>query len=216
MSGHSPAAPELAAVEIHGMSRSSFLLRGALAAAAVYGGAAVGPFVEQVTAQESEGEGVAGDLDILDFAYTLEVLEATFYRTALNSVSGLGDELRALTQELADNEAEHVRALTTLIEDAGGRPSPKPDLDFGDAFSSEESYLRLAQTLEDTGVSAYNGAGPSLLDKKLLAVAGSIVQVEARHAALIRRRRGEPIAPSAFDETLERGEVLRAVEPFMP
>ena len=51
--------------------------------------------------------------------------------------------------------------------------------------TDQASFLKLAYVLENTGVGAYNGAGPSLTSKQLLAAAGSIVQVEARHAAAI-------------------------------
>ena len=210
------AVPELAAVEVRGVTRSAFILRSALAAGAVYGGAAVGPFVRQALGQAEMGqrEG-AGDVEILNFALTLEVLENGFYEMALKQVKGLSRDVKRLATTIRDNEAAHVGALTKTIRDLGGKPAAAPKLDFGDAFGSEDSFLELAQTLEDTGVSAYNGAGPQIQDKKVLAAAGSIVQVEARHAAAIRLERGEEIAPAAFDETLEQQEVLEQVEPFI-
>jgi hypothetical protein len=88
-------------------------------------------------------------------------------------------------------------------------------VDFGDAFASEKSFLKLAQTLEDTGVSAYNGAGPAIKSADVLGAAGSIVQIEARHASLIRLARGKTPAPAAFDKTLSTDEVLAAVKPFV-
>ena len=51
--------------------------------------------------------------------------------------------------------------------------------------------------------------------KELLATAGGIVQVEARHAAAIRLQNGELPSPLAFDETLTEDEVLKAVQPFV-
>jgi hypothetical protein len=53
--------PELEAVEIHGMTRGAFILRGAIAAGAVYGAETVGPFVGQALAKSG-----AGDLDIVN------------------------------------------------------------------------------------------------------------------------------------------------------
>jgi hypothetical protein len=64
-------------------------------------------------------------------------------------------------------------------------------------------------------VSAYNGAAPSISDPKVPAAAGSIVQVERRHAALIRLARGKAPAPDAFDRTLAKAAVLKAVKPFV-
>ncbi len=96
----------------------------------------------------------------------------------------------------------------------GGTPTPEPEVDFGNALKSQSSYLELAQTFEDTGVSAYNGAGPELESKEALAAAGTIVQVEGRHAALIRMMRGEDPAPKAFDDALSIPQVRTRVEPL--
>ncbi len=210
MSNSSLVVPQLATVEIRGMTRSAFILRSTLAAGAVYGGSVVGPFVKEAMAQES-----GGDVDILNFALTLEYLEATFYQEALRQVSGLSSDVQGLTEEIESNEAEHVDALTKTIGDLGGKPVKAPEVDFGDAFQDEDSYLELAQTFEDTGVSAYNGAAPMIQSEEVLAAAGSIVQIEGRHAALIRFTRGEEPAPVAFDETLDEQEVLDAVQPFI-
>lgn len=209
MSNSKLAVPQLAAVEIDGMTRSSFILKSTLAAGAVYGGAAVGPFVKQAMSQEG------GDVDILNFALTLEYLESAFYDEALTQVKGLSGENKSLTQQLAEDEAAHVDTLTSTIQDLGGKPTKAPKVDFGDAFQDEDSYLELAQTFEDTGVSAYNGAAPEIESEEILAAAGSIVQIEGRHAGLIRLTRGENPAPTAFDESLEMQEVLDAVMPFI-
>ena len=90
-----------------------------------------------------------------------------------------------------------------------------PEVGFGLAFTSEARFLGLAQALEDTGVGAYNGVAPSLQSAKLLGAAGSIVQVEARHASLIRLMRGKLPTPDAFDKALDREAVAATVKPFM-
>ena len=69
--------------------------------------------------------------------------------------------------------------------------------------------------LEDTGVSAYNGAATLIKSVDVLAAAGGIVQIEARHAALIRLARGKSPAPLAFDKASEMASVLNAVKPFI-
>jgi rubrerythrin len=204
------AIPELEAVEVHGMSRGAFLARGALATGALLGGSAVGPFVRRAVAQET-----AGDIDILNFALTLEHLEATFYARAVSKGRNMSAETRRLVREIRDNETAHVDAITQTIRRLSGRPVPAPKVGFGDVFTSERTFLKLAQTLEDTGVSAYNGAAPSIRSADVLNAAGSIVQIEARHAALIRLMRGETPAPAAFDPALQQQQVLDAVMPFM-
>ena len=204
------AAPELAAIEIEEtFSRSALLVRGALAAGALYGATAVTPLIRKAFAQ-----GSMGDIDILNFALTLEYLEAAFYEEAAG-VKGLSSEVAGYVKTFGDEEQEHVDALTATIRDLGGMPVEAPGVDFGDAFSSADKFIALAITLEDTGVSAYNGAAPMIESKDLLATAGGIVQVEARHAAAIRYAAGEDPAPEAFDPTLTADEVLAAVQPFV-
>jgi rubrerythrin len=191
------------------MTRGSFIMKGAVAAGAVYGASAVQPFVHQALAQGG------GDVDVLNFALTLEYLEAAFYTQAIKQVGGLSGEVRELATTLRDNEDAHVDALITTIKSLKGKPVKAPGVDFGNAFSSQKSFLKLAQTLEDTGVSAYNGAAPSIKSPKILGAAGSIVQVEARHAAAIRSLNGEPVTESSFDKALNEDAVLKAVKPFV-
>ncbi len=204
------AAPELAAVEVHGMTRHAFMARSAIAAGTVYGLATVGPFVRQALAQEG-----GGDVDILNFALTLEYLEAAFYDQALKEVPGLAGEAKDIATTLSENEAAHVAALKSTIKDLGGMAVKAPGVDFGKSFADEAAFLKTAQTFEDLGVSAYNGAATEIESKDVLAAAGSIVQVEARHAAAIRSLRGQPPADKAFDEALTMDEVLDAAQPFI-
>ena len=203
--------PELADVHVvedsDDLSRSEVILKGALAAGAVYGVAMVGPFVRKALAM-SEG----GDVGILNFALTLEYLESAFYDEA-KTRAGASGELKSLIGLLADDEAQHVAALTASIKQLGGKPVVKPKFDF--PYNGTAGFLKLAQTFEDTGVSAYNGAAPSIKSKEVLGSAGAIVQVEARHAAAIRLQNKQEPAPDAFDPSLEEAKVLKAVEPFI-
>ena len=210
MSQEQLAAPELAAIDVQGMSRQAFIVRGAVTAGAVYGLGAVAPFVKEALAQDG-----GGDVEVLNFALTLEYLEAAFYTQGLKQVGGLAGDAKSLATEIRDNENEHVTALTQTVEDLGGKPVQAPKVDFGDAFANQKAFLKLAQTFEDTGVSAYNGAAPMIESAEVLGAAGSIVQVEARHAAAIRSLNGQPIADSGFDKPLEMQAVLDAVQPFV-
>jgi hypothetical protein len=202
--------PALANIEVQGFTRESFIMRGAIAAGSVYGLSTVGPFVGQAVAQEG-----GGDVDILNFALTLEFLEAAFYTQALKNVGGLSGMNKELATQLRDDENEHVDALTATIKDLGGKPVPAPGVDFGKAFASEDSFLETAQTFEDLGVGAYNGAGPMIESPDVLAAAGSIVQIEGRHAGVIRFVRGEPIEETPFDKGLTMDDVLAAAKPFI-
>ena len=122
-------------------------------------------------------------------------------------------ELKALVSLLASDEKQHVEALEGTIKKLGGKPVAEPKFNF--EYSGTKGFLELAKTFEDTGVSAYNGAAPMIKSKEVLGAAGSIVQVEARHAAAIRLQNKEEPAPGAFDAPLKEKEVLKAVEPFI-
>jgi serine-rich repeat adhesion-like glycoprotein len=206
-----PANPELAAVHVdedsEDLSRSEVLLKGALAAGAVYGTLAVGPYVRKALAMSG-----GGDVEILNFALTLEYLESKFYAEAKSRAKASG-ELKALIDLLSKDEQQHVEALTGTIKKLGGKPVAEPKFDF--PYSGTAGFLKLAQTFEDTGVSAYNGAAPMIKSKEVLTAAGSIVQVEARHAAAIRLQNSEEPSPLAFDPPLSEAKVLKAVEPFI-
>jgi hypothetical protein len=208
MTDYEIASPELAACEVHGMTRGSFILRGALAAGALYGTASVAPFVSQAFAETG-----GGDAEILNFALTLEYLEADFYLVKAKQV-GLSGQAKAYAAQFGAQETEHVTALTAAIKQLGGTPVKKPRFVF--PATSESSFLALASVLENTGVGAYNGAAPSLQSKQVLASAGSIVQIEARHAAAIDLLIGKSPTPNqGFDRPLTKAEVLAKAGPLI-
>ena len=163
------------------------------------------------------------DVAVLNYALTLEHLEFAFYRDgidALGDVFGLGpfgvpiiDRLNSIR----DHEGEHVDTLTGVIEDLGGEPEPELEYDFGDAFTdtSGTAFLATAQALENTGVRAYDGAGQFLSDPGLLTAAGTIVAVEARHAAYLNLLAGELPFPAAFEDPASPDEVLEIAGPFI-
>ena len=202
------AHPELAEVEIDGMSRSDMIMKGVLAAGAVYGTVMVGPFLRQALAQSG-----GGDVEILNFALTLEYLESAFYKEAVAGKAKAKGDLMTLINLISDDEAQHVEALTATIKKLGGTPVAEPKFNF--PYTDTAGFLKLSQTFEDTGVSAYNGAAPSIKSKDVLAAAGGIVQVEARHAAAIRLQNKQTPAPDAFDPSLDMSQVLTAVKPFI-
>jgi hypothetical protein len=137
---------------------------------------------------------------------TLEYLETDFYMNKATAV-GLSGAARALAATIADQEQQHVDALSKAISAAGGTPMKKPTFVF--PVTDQASFLKLAYLLENTGVGAYNGAGPALSNPAYLAAAGSIVQVEARHAASIGLLIGQPVTPDGgFDKPLTKSQVL--------
>jgi Ferritin-like domain len=208
MTDYEIAGRELAACEVRGVTRASFILRGALAAGAFYGTASVAPFVSQALAETG-----GGDVEVLNFALTLEYLESAFYNVKGKEVA-LSGQAKSYAKQFGEQEAEHVTALLAAIKQLGGTPSKKPRFVF--PVTSQSSFLALASELENAGVGAYNGAAPSLQSKQVLASAGSIVQIEARHAAAIDLLIGKsPTPDQGFDRPLTKAEVLAKAGPLI-
>lgn len=192
------------------LTRHELLLGAALGAVTVGGIAAATPLVSRALAQSG-----SIDIEVVRFALGLEQLESDYYERSLRAVPDFTSSGRALARELAANEAEHVEALTQLVGQLGAAVPKAPRFDFGGAFASESAFMALAQTLEDTGVAAYNGAGPLIEQTDILTAAGQIVQVEARHAALVRWERGQEIVDSPFDNGIPMAKVEQMVKPYI-
>ena len=133
--------------------------------------------------------------DVLNFALTLEYLEDEFYRTALGSSGLIPRDTQDVFQQIGKHETAHVALLKSVL---GSKAVAKPNFDFtaggafGDVFRNYQTFLAVSQALEDTGVRAYKGQAGNLKDNaKILTVALQIHSVEARHAAEVRRLRGE-------------------------
>ena len=136
-------------------------------------------------------------VDVLNFALTLEYLEAEFYNMGLDSSGLLTGDTRSVVEQIAKHEDAHVEFLKSAISGSGGDPVDKPSFDFtasgtfSDVFSNPVTFLALAQAFEDTGVRAYKGqAGNLIMTPDILTAALQIHSVEARHASQIRRIRG--------------------------
>jgi hypothetical protein len=127
----------------------------------------------------------SGDFAVLNYAFALEQLEAAFYTQVVASpYRGMNRyEMEVLT-DLRDHEVAHREFFRNAL---GFNRIPDLQVDFSRVnFASRQSVLTTARTFEDLGVSAYNGAGQLLSNPQFLAAAGTIVSVEARHAAIIR------------------------------
>lgn len=136
-----------------------------------------------------------GDAGILTYAYALEQLEADFYTRVVNHSSFnstfSSEEERTILIDLYNHEVIHREffkaALTSALSNTTGTVLPSLEFNYGGLnFADRTTVLQTAMKLEDTGVSAYNGAGQYLESVTYLGLAGKIVSVEARHAAAIR------------------------------
>ena len=155
------------------------------------------------------------DLDILNFALTLEHLESRMYADMLAKNILTGKELTYFTN-FGAAEAAHVQAIAGTITKLGGTPvAAKASYNFP-AFTNRGDILNFAKIAEDIGVGAYQGAAAAIKNKDVLAAAGSIVQLEARHAAIMNLLIGlDAPVPDAFTKSQTVAEVLAKVTPIL-
>jgi hypothetical protein len=153
-----------------------------------------------------------GDLGIVNYALTLEYLEAAFYDDVAKSGLFKGDEL-ALLKQFGDDEAAHVAALTQTANKLG-KAAKKPKTDF--PLDDAKSVAKLAAQVENLGAAAYLGQAANIESEDVLAAALSIHTVEARHAAVLNTLIGESITPDgAFAVPKSADQVLPSVTDFI-
>lgn len=161
----------------------------------------------------------SGDTGILNYAYALEQLEAAFYAEIVaKSLNLFNQSEQQIMQDIKGHEGIHRDFLKAAL---GSAAIPNLEVNFsGINFSDKNSLLTTARTFEDLGVAAYNGAGKHLQNAGFLTLAGKIVSVEARHAAVIR----DLISNGTFSDTAnDKGldpammpaDVLAAAAPFI-
>ena len=166
---------------------------------------------------------LSDDTGILNYAYALEQLEAAYYTAALGSpgFAALSTNDQEVLSDLQKHEVIHREFFKTVL---GGAAIPTivfNSTTVGSLTATKDVLLKTSQLLEDTGVSAYNGAGKYLKSAANLLVAGKIVSVEARHAAAIRDIRDgsngrlfagdDVVNPQGLDVKAEPSTVLGAV-----
>jgi hypothetical protein len=225
--------PELTENASGTQSRRGFLAKSAFAGGALLalgGGAGVALADEHTTDEMSASfDDVEGtDVDVLNYALSLEHLESAFYATALetfdeqafvesDALSEYDESFRTAVygyvETLAAHEAQHATVFTQAVELLGGEAVTPAEYEFG--FETVEEFLSLAQVLENTGVAAYAGAAPFVESPDLLSAALSVHSVEARHAAVMNFVTGTSPFPDAFDTASSQSEVLDAVRQFI-
>ncbi|KAI9046737.1 hypothetical protein LZ554_009475 [Drepanopeziza brunnea f. sp. 'monogermtubi'] len=175
-----------------------------------------------IAARQNAAASAAGitDVDILQFALTLENLEGAFYSQGFNqfpdsSFMAIGMSTTDLTnlKSVATTENTHVNFLTTAIAGAGFKPVQPCTYNFG--FTTAQAMVATAGTLENIGVSAYLGAAPLVAMPTILTAAGEILTVEARHQTLLRTLNKAAAIPSAFDTPLGVRSVFSLAAPLI-
>ncbi|HET7461827.1 MAG TPA: ferritin-like domain-containing protein [Longimicrobium sp.] len=204
-------------------ARRGFLKRtGGIAAAAVLGGSLTA--CDSIFGGDDSGIVLdfSTDFGVLNYAYALEQLEASFYASVVgNAAFGttFSAAERLVLQDIALHEAAHRDFFAAAIPALGGQAIPTLTTVFTSInFADRTQVLNTARSFEDLGVGAYNGAGFYLRNPTLLTLAGKIVSVEARHASAIRdllSPRSGAFAPAAFDDALDPVTVLGAAANYI-
>ncbi len=168
----------------------------------------------------------AADLEIVNYALTLEYVEADFYRRVIESGVVQDAKITEVMASIAETEREHVDALQEMTRKLGGPALARPKTDFDEVLAGGVTMvLGTAATVENLGAAAYLGQAPNIGDKEILAAALAIHSVEARHAAALNRLAGRPfqgggplegsIPGGAFAKPMTMDQVLERVKPFI-
>jgi rubrerythrin len=175
--------------EATGDTRLSFLKKAGIGAGAfVSGGAALAALTPSAMAATKPGVGAppssfgSGDIGILNYALTLEYLEAAFYKEALDGGKITDVRLKKFLATTARDEADHVAFLKKAL---GSKAVATPKFDFKGTTQSQVTFAETAFALENTGVHAYTGQAFNIKTSAYLAAALSILTIEARHAGAI-------------------------------
>jgi hypothetical protein len=206
-----------AAHEVAGDTRLSFLKKAGLAGgAAVSGGAVLSALAPSAFAAGSGRPPAsfgAGDVGILNYALTLEYLEAAFYNGATAANLSLSSQAASFLKVVTKDENAHVAFLKKAL---GSKAAKQPKFDFKGTNTNAEMMLKTSYVLENTGVHAYSGQALNIKNPAYVAAALSILTIEARHASvvgLLIEPEGSDIAPNGpFDTPYTASKVLAAVK----
>jgi len=183
-----------------GDTRAAFLVKAGL------GGALGGAALLALATGEARAQS-RSDVRILNFALTLEYLEAAFYAEAV-SMGALDGELALFARVVGAHERAHVRALRQALGSAAVR---RPRFNFRGTTEDADAFTATAIALEETGTAAYKGQAANIDADAVLEAALAIHSVEARHTAWIRDIAGLNPAPRGLDRPLTRAQTLRVV-----
>lgn len=205
-----------AAHQASGDTRLDFLKKaGLLGGAIVSGGAVLSALAPSAFAAGGRPPASfgAGDVGILNYALTLEYLEAAFYNGASAANMPLGSQAASFLKVVTKDENAHVKFLKGAL---GSKAAKEPKFDFKGTNTNAQMFMKTSQVLENTGVHAYSGQALNIKSPAYVKAALSILTVEARHASvigLLNEPAGEDIAPNGpFDTPLTASQVLSAVK----
>lgn len=221
-----------------GATRAAFLRKAGIGGVAVVGGSTVLGSLARPAWAGDPGDNVS-DVDVLNYALTLEYLEAEFYtqalggagtagvpassarfsRGAVNSakqLKGFGGRIQksayANLVAIRNHEIQHVQFLRAGLGSAAVGPAT---FNFSSALKTVGSFLATARLLENTGVMAYDGAIRYIDKGDYLQAGATIATVEARHASYLNLLNGGIPFPDAFDMPKKPSEIFAAAKGFI-
>ena len=236
MEGTRPQAPRegsaLEEISRDSSSRKRFLkLVGGTGAASALAllAAACGDDEEETTTGAGQDTGQTqvdtGDVEIVNYALTLEHLENDFYRQVVDSGQIKDPKIADTAKKIGENEQEHVDALTATVEQLGGKAVTAPQTKFDEVLAGgPKKILETAAMVENLGAAAYLGQADKIKSPDILAAALSIHTVEARHAAAVNELAGNKfkggklvgsLPDGSFAKPMSEDEVMKAVQPFL-
>ena len=207
-----------AADAVSGDTRLDFMKKTGLAGGALLsGGAVLSALPPSAFASSGSGRPPAsfgkGDVGILNYALTLDYLEAAFYNGATAANLPLTSQGAAFLKVVTADENAHVAVLKKHLGHAAAK---EPKFNFNGANTSVSTFMATSQVLENTGVHAYSGQALNIKTPAYVKAALSILTVEARHASvigLLNEPSGAGISPNGpFDTPLTAAKVLAAVK----
>jgi rubrerythrin len=168
------------------------------------------------------------DVTLLNYALSLENLEAAFYTQGLTQFSSadfanstfiqnfgnvIGGDVYAYLSLIRDHEEQHVRTLQSVITSLGGTPVKPCTYNFG--YKTADQFISVAAILENTGVMAYDGALSQISSASLKTAAATIATVEARHASYLNLLNGVSPFPASFDTAATSTAILAAAAKYI-
>jgi Ferritin-like domain len=200
------------AAAVEGDTRAAFFRKGAIAGGTLLAGSVVMGGLPALASAATPSK--KHDVAILNYALTLEYLEAAFYREAV-AQGKFGGQIGTFAQLVSADEAAHVKTIKGVLGKAAVK---SPKFSFGDTTTNQDKFTATAFALENTGVAAYSGQATSIKQTAVVKAAVSILTIEARHAAAIAALLGhvsgkDGITPNgAFDVAKSMSSVLKTVK----
>ncbi|PNS14911.1 Protein rds1 [Sphaceloma murrayae] len=165
----------------------------------------------------------SSDIDetILNYALTLEHLEAAFYTESLAKFSASDLEKAGFKEtnfyknfkKISRDETSHVAVIQQIQASKGYSSVKACTYDF--KVTTPRQFVVTSSLLEGVGTSAYLGAAAVVTDKSILTAAGSILTTEARHTAFLRNLRDQSPFAQAYDTPLGFKQVFSLAASFI-